>query len=212
MEILHQIKDLMNPEFIIKGGVILTILVIFAETGLFIGFFLPGDSLLFAAGLFSRTGELTFNFPLFILFTTLAAIIGNFVGYFFGYYMGPKLFKKDDSLIFKKKYLDMTQSFYDRNGAPALILGRFVPIIRTFVPILAGAIHMNIGKFSLYNIVGAILWVPTLMTAGYLLGQIDWVKDNLEKIVIGLIIVTIIPVIRTYLRERKNHIRKSKEV
>lgn len=206
MEILHELKDWLNPETIIReGGLVLLLIVIFAETGLFVGFFLPGDSLLFVAGLAVGTGLLPLNFFLVIFTTVLAAILGNFVGYYFGYSLGPRLFKKEDSLIFKKKYLDMTRSFYDRHGGAALILGRFIPIIRTFVPILAGAIKLSFSRFALYNIVGALLWIPIMMTAGYWLGKITWVKEHIELIVLGMIVVTIIPVIRTYMKERKRH-------
>jgi membrane-associated protein len=215
IDFIHQFKDWLNPQTIIhEGGLWLLLIVIFAETGLFIGFFLPGDSLLFVAGLaikLTANGKPLIDLGMepvltlisVILLTALAAIIGNFVGYFFGFTLGPRLFNREDSIIFKKKYLDMTQSFYDRHGRPALILGRFLPIIRTFVPILAGAIKMNPGRFAVYNIIGALLWVPLLITAGYLLGSIKWVEHNIEIIVILLIVVTIIPVIRTVLRERK---------
>ena len=179
--------------------------VLFAETGLFVGFFLPGDSLLFVAGLAVSQGWMDTNLFVAIFLATCAAIIGNFVGYFFGWHMGPRLFKKEDSLIFKKKYLEMTEAFYEKHGKKAIILGRFVPIMRTFVPILGGAIKMNFGNFAVYNILGAVLWVPTLMLAGYWLGQFAWVRNNIELIVIGLIVITIIPVIRTYIKERKAH-------
>jgi membrane-associated protein len=211
MDWLMALKDLVNPETIVKGGLVLLLFIIFAETGLFFGFFLPGDSLLFVSGLFVGTGDLTltggvgFDLGLIIILVTAAAILGNFTGYYFGYITGPRLFKRDDSLIFKKKYLEMTQSFYDRYGKAALILGRFLPIVRTFVPILAGAIRLNFGRFSAYNIIGAALWVPTFIILGFWLGNYTWVRHNLEKIVIALIVVTIIPVIRTYFREKRRH-------
>ena len=201
---IHDLLKWFKPETIIRdGGLPLLAFILFAETGLFIGFFLPGDSLLFVAGLFSYL--MPGGLPVIILCAVSAAIIGNLVGYFFGFHLGPRLFKKEDSLIFKKKYLLMTENFYAKYGRTALILGRFIPIIRTFVPILAGAIHMKFSRFLVYNIVGALLWVPTLIMAGYWLGQITWVKEHIELIVIGLIIVTIIPVIRTYIRESKAH-------
>jgi membrane-associated protein len=202
-DFVHQLKDWLNPQTIIShGGLWLLMIVIFAETGLFVGFFLPGDSLLFVAGLAVSTGLLDYHIFLVILLTVIAAIIGNFVGFYFGWTLGPRLFSRNDSLIFKKRYLDMTQAFYDRHGRPALILGRFLPIIRTFVPILAGAIRMKAGRFALYNVIGAALWVPIMITAGFWLGKIPWVGKNIEIIVIALIIITIIPVIRTVLKER----------
>ncbi len=201
---IQELLKWFKPETIIQsGGLPLLCFILFAETGLFIGFFLPGDSLLFVAGLFSYL--MPGGLPIIILCAVASAIIGNLVGYYFGLSLGPRLFKKEDSLIFKKKYLDMTESFYAKHGRAALILGRFIPIIRTFVPILAGAIKMNFSRFLVYNVIGALLWVPTLIMAGYWLGQITWVKEHIELIVIGLIIVTIIPVIRTYIRERNAH-------
>jgi membrane-associated protein len=208
---IHDLKDWINPDKLIEiGGLTILLAVIFAETGLFFGFFLPGDSLLFVAGLTvgSKPELLGISIVPLILLVAAAAILGNFVGYYFGYVLGPRLFRRDDSWIFKRKYLDMTQSFYDRYGKAALILGRFLPIVRTFVPILAGAIKLNFNRFALYNVMGAALWVPSLIILGYWLGSYEWVKNNIEIIVITLIIVTIIPVIRTYIRERRRHARE----
>ena len=204
---LHDLLQYLKPENIVKakGAFPLVLAIIFAETGLFIGFFLPGDSLLFVSGLFNGTGDFEINIFVLILSVLAAAVIGNVVGYYFGYKLGPALFAKEDSLIFKKKYLEMTQSFYERHGGKALILGRFIPVIRTFVPILAGAIKLDFKRFLLYNIIGATLWVPTMIIAGYFLGKIDIVKNNVDLIVVGLIIVTMIPVVSTYLKERRRH-------
>jgi membrane-associated protein len=215
MEWLKNALEHLKPDVLIETlasfgiwGLVFLLLIIFAETGLFFGFFFPGDSLLFAAGLSVKVGILPVNLFVLILLVYAAAVLGNFVGYYFGWYMGPRLFKRNDSLFFKKKHLDMTQSFYDRYGKMALILGRFLPIVRTFVPILAGAIKLDFKKFTLYNLAGAALWVPTLIIVGYWLGHYQWVRENLEKIVIGLIIITIIPVIRTYIVERRRHAKE----
>jgi membrane-associated protein len=208
---IHHVKDWINPDKLIEiGGLAILLTVVFAETGLFFGFFLPGDSLLFVAGLTvgSKPELLGISLIPLILLVAAAAILGNFVGYYFGYVLGPRLFKRDDSWIFKKRYLEMTQSFYDRYGRAALILGRFLPIVRTFVPILAGAIKLDFKRFALYNIIGACLWVPILISLGYWLGSYEWVKKNIEFIVIALIIVTIIPVIRTYIVERRRHAKE----
>jgi membrane-associated protein len=204
-ELFHNLKDLIRPEHLLNtGGPIVLLLVIFAETGLFFGFFFPGDSLLFTAGLLCGTNDFKFNIVLLVVSVFGAAVLGNTVGYWFGYRVGPRLFKRDDSLIFKKKYLDMTQSFYDRYGKVAVIAGRFLPIIRTFVPILAGAIKLDFKKFMLYNIIGAAAWVSSFILLGYFLGAyVKGVKDNLDYIVIGLVIITIIPVIRTYFKEKR---------
>lgn len=208
---IHELKEWISPDKLIEiGGLAILLAVVFAETGLFFGFFLPGDSLLFVAGLTvgSKPHLLGISIIPLILLVAAAAILGNFVGYYFGYVLGPRLFKRDDSWIFKKRYLEMTQSFYDRYGRVALILGRFLPIVRTFVPILAGAIKLNFSRFALYNIIGAALWVPILIILGYWLGSYDWVKNNIEIIVVALIIITIIPVIRTYVVERRRHARE----
>lgn len=200
------IKELVDPESIIqRGGLALLLIVIFAETGLFVGFFLPGDSLVFLSGLLCASQPELIGVPVYALLPlmALAAITGNIVGYWFGKKVGPPLFKRDDSLIFKKRYLEVTRSFYERHGASALILGRFLPIIRTFAPILAGVIRVNFPRFMLYNVIGAMLWIGSIGTTGYLLGENEWVKENVEFIVIALIIVTMIPLVRTWIRERK---------
>jgi membrane-associated protein len=208
---LNSLKDWIKPEQIIKvaGDLapVAVMAVIFAETGLLIGFFFPGDSLLFTAGLLVGTGDLDCNIFLLLAGVFLAAVIGNTVGYWFGRSVGPRLFKKEESLFFKKRYLDMTQNFYEKYGKTAIIAGRFLPIIRTFVPVLAGAIKLNFAKFTLYNIIGGLAWTASFILLGYFLGAKfpGPIKNNLDFIVIGLIIITIIPVIRTYLREKKRH-------
>ena len=186
-------------------GYIGVLLIIFVETGLFVGFFLPGDSLMFISGMICSTKPELLNVNIFVLIISLisAAVLGNIAGYWFGKRVGPGLFKRDDSLIFKKRYVEITNSFYKRHGGKTLILGRFLPIIRTFAPILAGVIQIPFGKFMLYNIIGASAWVTSLALAGFYLGQFEFVRNNIGYIVIGLIIVTMIPVVRTYLRERK---------
>lgn len=200
------IKELTNPESIIRyGGMALLVFVIFAETGLMVGFFLPGDSLVFVAGLICGTEPYLMNTNIFVLVSllTFAAIAGNIVGYFFGKKAGDALFTKDDNLIFKKRYIDVTRSFYERNGGKSLVLGRFLPIIRTFAPILAGVIKMELKTFLLYTVIGAILWIGSLSVLGYYLGRIAWVKDNLEWIVISLVVITSLPILQTWKKEKK---------
>lgn len=199
------LKELTNPESIILyGGLALLLFVIFAETGLMVGFFLPGDSLVFISGLLCGTKPELLGIKIYTLIFSMsgAAIIGNITGYYFGKKVGPALFTKDDNIIFKKRYLEMTRAFYDRHGGKSLVLGRFLPIIRTFAPILAGVIKMDFKIFMIYNVVGALLWIPSLSLLGYFLGEIIWVRENLEWIVIGLIIITLIPVITTYRKEK----------
>lgn len=200
------LKQLTDPESIIQyGGLALLLFVVFAETGLLIGFFLPGDSLIFISGMIcvSKPELLGVNIFVLIISLTIAAILGNMAGYWFGYKVGPQLFKRKDSLIFKKSYLIITQRFYNRNGGKTLILGRFLPIIRTFAPILAGVIKVEFKKFMIYNFVGAIAWIGLLASVGYYLGTYIWVQKNIGFIVIALIIITLIPLIITYIKEKK---------
>jgi membrane-associated protein len=200
------LKQLTNPESIITiGGMALLLFVIFAETGLLLGFFLPGDSLVFISGLLcgTRPRLLHVSILTLVIELTVAAILGNIAGYWFGKRVGPALFKREDAFLFKKRYVTITHDFYARHGGKTLILGRFLPIIRTFAPILAGVIQIGFRRFMVYNIIGATLWISALTLIGYYLGRtIPWIKDYLGYIVISLIILTSIPVIRTWLRER----------
>ncbi|MDQ3046069.1 MAG: VTT domain-containing protein [Bacteroidota bacterium] len=205
-EVWDFLKQLTDPESIIQyGGLALLIFVVFAETGLLIGFFLPGDSLIFIAGMIcvSRPELLGVSLPVLLLSLSAAAIIGNITGYWFGYKVGPALFKRKDSLIFKKRYLDVTRAFYDKNGGKTLIIGRFLPIIRTFAPILAGVLRIDFKIFMIYNVIGAVAWIGILGSVGYYLGSYKWVQENIGYIVIGLIIITLIPVITTFWKKKK---------
>ncbi len=200
------LKQLTDPQSIINyGGLALLLFVVFAETGLLIGFFLPGDSLIFISGMIcvSKPELLGVSIFTLILSLSMAAIIGNVVGYWFGHKVGAPLFQKKDSLIFKKKYLEITQIFYEKNGGKTIIIGRFLPIIRTFAPILAGVINVNFYKFMMYNIIGAIAWIGLLASIGYFLGTYSWVQQNIEYIVISLIIITLIPIVFAYKSEKK---------
>src|ERR1700757_14613 len=206
-EVLEFLKNLTNPESIVKLGLPLLLFVIFAETGLLIGFFLPGDSLVFISGLLCATNSnlLNVNITELILLMSLAAIVGNTFGYYFGKKVGEGLYNRKDSLLFKKKHLETTRSFYEKHGGKTLFLGRFLPIIRTFAPILAGIIKIDWKKFMLYNIAGAICWIGSVAGVGYFLGaRFPATKDYLGYIVIGLIVITSIPVLVTYFKERKS--------
>lgn len=200
------LKQLTDPQSIIQyGGLALLLFVVFAETGLLIGFFLPGDSLIFISGMICVSRPELLHISLLQLIAALsgAAILGNCTGYWFGAKVGPGLFKRPDSIIFKKQYLELTKAFYDKNGGKTLILGRFLPIIRTFAPILAGVIKIDFKKFMLYNVAGAFAWTGILASVGYYLGTYEWVRKNIGYIVIGLIIITLIPLLITYLKKRK---------
>lgn len=178
--------------------------VIFAETGLFFGFFLPGDYLLFLAGMFVATGKLDVNIYLLILGLCVSAICGNFTGYWFGRKTGPVLYHRKDSFFFKKRYLKAAEEYYNKQGAFALIMGRFVPIVRTFAPIFAGVVKLDFKRFALYNIVGAIIWIASLTLMGYFLGRRfeKEINDYLLYIIIGFIIVTTIPLIITFVKKK----------
>jgi membrane-associated protein len=205
-ETLEFLKTLTNPESIIKFGLPLLLFVIFAETGLLIGFFLPGDSLVFISGLICATNPLTLHVNIYelILLMSLAGVIGNTFGYFFGKKLGEGLYKRPDSFFFKKSRLEATRVFYERHGGKTLFIGRFLPIIRTFAPILAGVIKVDFKKFMLYNISGALCWIGSVAGIGYFLGaEFPQTKNYLGYIVIGLIVITSIPVLISYFNERK---------
>lgn len=202
------LKKLTDPESILSyGGLALLLIVIFAETGLLIGFFLPGDSLVFISGLFCAVKPQYVNHVsiyVLLLLMMSAAILGNTIGFWFGKKAGEKLFTKDDNLIFKKRYLTATESFYGKHGNKALILGRFFPIIRTFAPILAGAVKMNFIKFMSLNVVGAFLWIGSICSIGYYLGsRYPETEKHLGKIILVMLILTTIPVVRSLI-SRKN--------
>ncbi len=205
-EFIQQIPKLFVPENLIKiGGLGLLLFIVFAETGLFIGFFLPGDSLLFTAGILCSTHVLDVNIITLMLGLNVAAILGNLTGYYFGLKVGPKLFTRNDSIFFKKKYIKITRSFYKRHGGKSLIIGRFLPIIRTFAPILSGVIQMEKKLFLGYTIIGSILWTSAMTLSAYYLAKvIPDLDDHLGLVVLFLIIITAIPVFTTYLREKKS--------
>lgn len=190
---------LLNPEQLISAlGLAGVVAIIFAESGLFLGFFLPGDSLLFTAGLLASQGYL--NIWWLAPAATLAAILGDSVGYWFGAKVGPKIFSKEDSLFFHKDHLLKTSEFYERHGKKTIILARFIPIVRTFAPILAGVGKMDYQTFLTYNIIGGLIWGAGLTLAGYFLGV--WVPNidqYLIPIILAIIVVSFIPVIKHFL-------------
>jgi membrane-associated protein len=218
IELAIQWKDFLNPEFYIQhGGLWLFLFIVFAETGLFAGFFLPGDSLLFVAGIYSNelAAELfqfdsdLINLVLIAILVILSGVLGNMVGYWFGAASGPFLFSRNDTFFFKKKHLFAAKEFYDKHGGGAIVFARFLPIIRTFAPIIAGIVRMERHKFTLYNIIGSISWAVSMLFAGhylykFFLKQFGFdLKDRLELIVLGIILVTTAPVIIRLLRKPK---------
>lgn len=199
-------KHLINPEWILNhGGLWLLVFIIFAETGLFIGFFLPGDSLLFVTGMvLAKTIISGLGVVPVLVLVTIAGILGNFAGFWFGKKSGPLLFKKQDTFLFKKRHLIAAHEFYEKHGGGAIIFARFLPFIRTFAPIVAGIVQMEFKKFAFYNITGSLAWVFTMILSGYFLGRaFPWLGNHIELIVLGLILITTAPVILKVMMVKK---------
>jgi membrane-associated protein len=204
-EIFEFLKQLVNPESIIHyGGIYLLLFVVFAETGLFVGFFLPGDSLLFTAGLLCSTHLLDMHPSLLIILIIAAAVAGNMVGYGFGKKVGPLLFRRKSGFFFRQEHLVTAHEFYKKHGKKTIILSRFLPIVRTFAPIVAGIVKLDLYKFFIYSFVGAFFWVLILVLTGYFLGEyVPGVKNYLGYIVIFLIVITSIPFVINSLKKRR---------
>ncbi|OHC85969.1 MAG: alkaline phosphatase [Sphingobacteriia bacterium RIFOXYD2_FULL_35_12] len=210
--------NLLQPQFYIEhGGLWLILFVVFAETGLFAGFFLPGDSLLFVAGIYSTnlanefipTGNEVFDLLLIMMLISVAGIIGNTTGYWFGRKVGPAMYQWKENMFFKQRYLQQAHEFYEKHGGGAIIVARFIPIVRTFAPIVAGIVQMDQKKFSFFNVVGCVAWVGSMLFAGHFLQK--WIlaqfgfdlKDHLEIIVLGIVAVTTAPVIMKLVFNKK---------
>lgn len=179
----------------------LLFIIVFVETGVVVMPFLPGDSLLFISGTVVATAGL--NVHALVGLLIVAAVLGDTVNYSIGRYLGPKVFDKPDSRWFRQEHLRRTQAFYDKYGGVTIIIGRFVPIVRTFAPFLAGVAGMTYRKFLIFNLIGGVLWISSLVYAGYVFGNIPWVKNNLSLIVVGIVAVSLIPVASTWWREHR---------
>jgi len=198
-DLVHRIYDV---EALVRvGGLMALIAIVFVETGLFVGFFLPGDSLLVTAGLFAASGRL--NLWSLFLFVSLAAIIGDTVGYTIGAKTGPRLFTRDDSLLFHKKHLITTKEFYDRYGGVTIIIARFMPIVRTFAPVVAGVGGMEYRRFAFYNVMGGIGWVVSMTSLGYFLGKsVPDIDQHIHLVIAIVIFVSLLPGIIKFAREK----------
>lgn len=199
--------DALNPENILTwlgpAALIGVMIIIFAECGLLIGFFLPGDSLLFITGLFVAQGFITTPIWVVMILLSVAAVAGNAVGYWIGYKAGPKLFNKPDSRLFRQEYVDKTHQFFERYGARAVVLARFVPIVRTFITAMAGVGRMDFRTYMTYSAIGGVLWAAGVTYLGYLLGNVPFVKDNIELILLAVVGVSVIPIVIEYVRHRR---------
>lgn len=207
MDTLALLPEWLNPEYLLDAmgawafwGVVF---IIFAECGLLIGFFLPGDSLLFITGLFIAEGFIDINIWLAAAILVVSAVLGNVVGYWVGMKVGPPLFDRPDSRLFKKEYVVKTHDFFEKYGARAIILARFVPIVRTFITAVAGIAGMDFRKYFIFSAIGGTLWAGGLTIAGYFLGTFPIVKDNIEIVLLLVVFVSILPIIIEYIRHRK---------
>jgi len=201
-KLLEYFHALTNPEQLIAllstamggwMGYALLFAIVFSETGLLVGFFLPGDSLLFTVGVVAGAGQLdivTINLLLMV-----AAILGDGVGYFLGRQTGPKIFNRPDSLLFKREHIEKTHAFYEKHGGKTIIYARFIPIIRTFAPFVAGVGEMSYTRFLSFNIFGGIGWVALMTTLGYTLGGVPFVRRNFEKVILGIVFVSVVPIL-----------------
>lgn len=193
----------LDPDYLISSaGLIGLLAIVFAESGLLIGFFLPGDSLLFTGGLLVAGGKLDWPIWSVCLLVVLAAIAGDQVGYLFGRKVGPALFRRPDSKLFKQENVEKAHEFFERHGAKSIVLARFVPIVRTFTPIIAGVSRMNYRVFVTYNIVGGLLWGAGVTLLGYWLGQIEFVRTHIELILVGIVLLSVVPIAIEFLRAR----------
>lgn len=206
--VIHALgPDWLNPETMLTnlGDIAFWVVlaIIFAECGLLIGFFLPGDSLLFITGLFIASGAITINIWLACTLLFLAAVLGNITGYWIGLKAGPSLFSKPDSKLFKREYVEKTHQFFNRYGARAIVMARFVPIVRTFITATAGIGRMDFRRYIVFSAIGGLLWAVGVTLAGYFLGNIDFVKNNIEFILILVVFVSVVPIVFEYIRHRR---------
>nr|WP_049759071.1 VTT domain-containing protein [Renibacterium salmoninarum] len=200
------LPDWLNPINILNPTlgvwvIVIACAIIFAETGLLIGFFLPGDSLLFTAGLLTAAGKLPINIWVLALLLIICAIVGNQVGYLIGKKAGPAIFKRPDSRFFKQENIAKAHAFFEKHGGKALVLARFVPIVRTFVPVIVGVAQMDRKKFFLFNVIGGVLWAGGVTLLGFILGdRFPWVTANLDLIFVIIVLISVVPILIEVIR------------
>jgi membrane-associated protein len=204
-EFINSILELLSPELIIqRGGLLLLLAIVFTENGIFFGFFLPGDSLLFLAGMLCGLPILEVSIYSLVFYIATAAFLGYIVSYFVGLKLGRWLLTRPDSIFFKSSYLNIAASYFEKRQHGAIIIGRFIPIIRTFLPLCLGLIKSNFRNFMVYNLIGALVWTSSLVLAGYFLKIIfPELIHYLEWIIVSLIVITAIPLIRQYLKIKR---------
>jgi membrane-associated protein len=201
LDLFHQLTNV--RELVRVGGYVGLTAIIFAETGLLVGFFLPGDSLIVTAGLLSAQPQFGLNVYVLGVLLTLAAIIGNTVGYAIGHATGPRLFTRDDSLLFKKKHLYRAHDFYQKHGGKTLVIARFMPIVRTFVPVVAGLANMPLKAYTAYNVLGAIAWIWSMLFIGHFLGRmVPGIDKHIEPMILVIIALSLLPGLISWRRER----------
>src|SRR6476469_1773488 len=201
LDLFHQLTNV--RELVRVGGYVGLTAIIFAETGLLVGFFLPGDSLIVTAGLLSAQPQFGLNVYLLGVLLTVAAIIGNTVGYAIGRASGPRLFTRDDSLLFKKKHLYRAQDFYQKHGGKTLVIARFMPIVRTFVPVVAGLANMPLKAYTAYNVLGAVAWIWSMLFIGHFLGRmVPGIDKHIEPMILVIIFLSLLPGLISWRRER----------
>ncbi len=201
---INFLEYLSDPSKLISFvGLVGIVLIVFVETGLLVGFFLPGDSLLITAGLFAARGDI--SIVQLIIFTFLAAVIGDATGFYIGKRLGKLLYTKEDSFIFKKKHIKHAHEFYEKHGGKTIIIARFVPIIRTFAPTVAGAAHMKYSQFFAYNVIGAFFWITSMCLGGYYLGHLfgEHINNYIHIIIMGVILLSFLPIIWQWILVRK---------
>jgi membrane-associated protein len=202
LELFNRLRDV--KAIVAWGGYVGLTAIIFAETGLLVGFFLPGDSLLVTAGLFASQPKFGLNIWLLGGLLMTASVVGNAVGYWIGQLSGPRLFTREESLLFKPRYLRQAHEFYEKHGGKTIILARFMPIVRTFVPVVAGAAGMPIGRYTLYNVVGGVLWIWSMLLTGFFLGRyIPGIDEHIEKVILIVIALSFMPAVFHWLKARR---------